>query len=81
VHIENPADEKALNIALNKAVGEWEPVTLADLLSELQSNGYDLGATGFDAAGIDELFSEPSCRSFALRIISLGETRPSLSTN
>ena len=25
VHIENPQDEKALNIALNKAVGEWEP--------------------------------------------------------
>ncbi len=36
VHIENPQDEKALNMALNKAVGEWEPVALADLLSELQ---------------------------------------------
>ena len=23
VHIENPADEKALNIALNKATGDW----------------------------------------------------------
>ena len=45
VHIENPQDEKALNIALNKAVGEWEPVALADLLSDLQSLGYDLGAT------------------------------------
>ena len=45
VHIENPQDEKALNIALNKAVGEWEPVALADLLSDLQSSGYDLGAT------------------------------------
>lgn len=58
VHIENPPDEKALNIALNKAVGEWEPVALADLLSDLQQNGYDLGATGFDAAEIDELFSK-----------------------
>ena len=58
VHIENPADEKALNIALNKAVGEWEPVALADLLSDLQQNGYDLGATGFDAAEIDDLFSK-----------------------
>ena len=58
VHIENPADEKALNIALNKAVGEWEPVALADLLTDLQQNGYDLGATGFDAAEIDELFSK-----------------------
>ena len=58
VHIENPQDEKALNIALNKAVGEWEPVALAGLLSDLQSSGYDLGATGFDAAEVDELFSK-----------------------
>lgn len=58
VHIENPQDEKALNIALNKAVGEWEPVALADLLTDLQASGYDLGATGFDAAEIDDLFSK-----------------------
>ena len=58
VHIENPQDEKALNIALNKAVGEWEPKALADLLSDLQLSGYDVGATGFDAAEVDELFSK-----------------------
>ena len=58
VHIENPQDEKALNIALNKAVGEWEPKALADLLSDLQLSGYDLGATGFDAAEVDDLFSQ-----------------------
>ena len=29
VHIENPSDEKALNIALNKATGDWEPTALA----------------------------------------------------
>lgn len=58
VHIENSQDEKALNIALNKAVGEWEPVALADLLSDLQQSGYDLGATGFDAAEVDDLFSK-----------------------
>ena len=58
VHIENPSDEKALNIALNKATGEWEPAALADLLTDLQQNGYDLGATGFDAAEIDDLFSQ-----------------------
>ena len=58
VHIENPQDEKALNIALNKAVGEWEPVALADLLADLQSSGYDLGSTGFDAAEVDDLFSK-----------------------
>ncbi len=58
VHIENPQDEKALNVALNKAVGEWEPVALADLLADLQASGYDVGATGFDAAEIDDLFSK-----------------------
>ena len=58
VHIENPQDEKTLNIALNKAVGEWEPKALADLLSDLQLSGYDVGATGFDAAEVDELFSK-----------------------
>jgi len=39
-------------------VGEWEPVALADLLSELQTSGYDLGATGFDAAEVNDLFSQ-----------------------
>lgn len=58
VHIENPSDEKALNIALNKATGDWEPMALADLLQDLQSAGYDLGATGFDAAEVDDLFSK-----------------------
>ena len=58
VHIENLQDEKALNVALNKAVGEWEPVALADLLSELQDAGYDIGATGFDAAEVNDLFSQ-----------------------
>lgn len=58
VHIENEQDEKALNIALNKAVGEWEPKALADLLTDLQLSGYDVGATGFDAAEIDDLFSK-----------------------
>ena len=58
VHIENAQDEKALNIALNKAVGEWEPKALADLLQDLQLSGYDVGATGFDAAEVDDLFSK-----------------------
>ncbi len=58
VHIENRQEEKALNIALNKAVGEWEPVALADLLSDLKISGYDLDITGFDAAEVDDLFSQ-----------------------
>ena len=58
VHIENAADEKALNVVLNKATGEWEPVALADLLQDLQTSGYDLDSTGFDAAEVDDLFSK-----------------------
>lgn len=58
VHIEDPQAEKALNIALNKAVGEWEPVALAELLQDLQASGYHMDATGFDAAEIDDLFSK-----------------------
>ena len=64
VHIENPNDEKALNVALNKAVGEWEPKALADLLSDLQLSGYDVGATGFDAAEIQSsagIWITPMC--------------------
>ena len=58
VHIENAADEKALNVVLNKATGEWEPVALADLLQDLQTSGYDLDSTGFDATEVDDLFSK-----------------------
>ena len=58
VHIDNPQDEKALNIALNKAVGEWEPVALAELLQDLQASGYEMDCTGFNAAEIDDLFSK-----------------------
>ena len=58
MHIENPQDEKALNVALNKAAGEWEPKALADLLQDLQLSGYDVSATGFDAAEVDDLFSK-----------------------
>lgn len=58
VHIENQDDEKAMNIALNKASGEWEPVALADLLNELQLKGYDLEKTAFDVAEVDDLFSK-----------------------
>ena len=57
VHIEKPQDEKALNIALNKAVGEWEDQSLASLLLDLQQSGYNLGLTGFDDDEIDALLA------------------------
>lgn len=42
------ADEKALNIALNKISGEWDDDKLAALLSELDVEGYLLENTGFN---------------------------------
>lgn len=45
-------DEAALNVALNKIDGEWDKTRLADLLSELDANGYDATLTGFS---LDEL--------------------------
>ena len=46
------ADEKALNIALNKIIGEWDEEKLAAIFAELDAEGYDLTLTGF---GEDEL--------------------------
>jgi DNA modification methylase len=54
-----PADkEKALNVALNKVTGDWEIEALADLLHELNEQDFDLSLTGFDAAEIEDLFSQ-----------------------
>jgi DNA modification methylase len=46
------ADEKALNVALNKIAGDWDEEKLAELFAELDAEGYDLSLTGF---GEDEL--------------------------
>lgn len=40
--------EKALNIALNKITGEWDTASLAQLLSELDKESYNIELTGFD---------------------------------
>lgn len=41
-------DEAALNVALNKIAGEWDPLKLADVLAGLDTTGFDLTLTGFD---------------------------------
>lgn len=41
------ADEKALNIALNKISGEWDDEKLAELLRDLDAEGYVMAQTGF----------------------------------
>lgn len=57
VHM-NEADEKALNIAMNKVSGEWDEQKLADLMDNLKELDFDLGKTGFDPPEIDELFTK-----------------------
>jgi DNA modification methylase len=52
--------EKALNLALNKAGGDWDRDALASLLSELTTTadlGFDIEATGFAASETEQLIS------------------------
>ena len=50
-------EEKALNIALNKVSGEWDLPLLKELMEELDESMFDISLTGFDAAEIEDLFS------------------------
>lgn len=52
--------EKALNIALNKISGAWDNDLLANLLRDLDTNGFDVTLTGFDLAEAQELFGSGS---------------------
>lgn len=53
------ADEKALNIALNKIAGEWDTEALTELLQELTENSsIDETLTGFDRGEFDNLLAE-----------------------
>ena len=42
----------------NKVTGDWEFESLADLLQGLAAKDFDVTLTGFDAAEIDDLFSQ-----------------------
>lgn len=53
----NKQQEKALNIALNKITGIWDEDKLAELISELDDDMFDLSAIGFDAPEVDDLFN------------------------
>ena len=48
-------DEKALNLALNKHVGEWDFASLADLVQELDSGDFDMELTGFDDKELEQI--------------------------
>lgn len=50
--------EKALNVALNKIVGDWDNLKLKDLLEELESGLFDVTLTGFDEDEIENLMKQ-----------------------
>lgn len=53
--ISSEAQEKALNLALNKISGEWDEVKLQPLLEEIQLSNLDISLTGFDEIELGEL--------------------------
>lgn len=53
--IGSEAQEKALNLALNKISGEWDTVKLQPLLEDLKLSELDIGLTGFDDYEISSL--------------------------
>ena len=61
------ADEKALNIALNKIAGEWDTAALTELLQELSADSsIDETLTGFDRGELDNLLADLEGRAQGL---------------
>jgi len=54
----DPEREKALNIALNKIMGEFDMKKLGDVLKELEEQRDLLELTGFDRPDIDKIMQE-----------------------
>ena len=50
------AEEKMLNVALNKISGDWDNDRLALLFADLDEQACDVTLTGFDLSEIDNLF-------------------------
>ena len=81
-----PEREKALNIALNKVQGDWDPRKLAELLDGLTTiDGFDVTLTGFDLPEVDELVhrffgpaAEPDAFDLEAALAAIGEpvTKP-----
>lgn len=50
------AQERALNIILNKVEGEWDEKTLRNVLSDMKALGFDVSSIGFTDAELKKLF-------------------------
>lgn len=53
----SPRNEKALNLALNRHMGEWDPSALADILTELSADQMDMEIAGFGAEELERLMT------------------------
>lgn len=60
-----PAQEKALNIALNKIAGDWDEDLLINLLQELQGGDIDLSLTGFDNVDLKRMIGDIEVPDFS----------------
>ena len=49
--------EKALNLALNKIQGDWDPVKLKEVLLEIDTGEFDIEVTGFDGDELEDLMA------------------------
>ncbi|MBR1603245.1 MAG: DNA modification methylase [Synergistaceae bacterium] len=54
----NEAEEKGLNIALNKISGEWDIEKLNKVIEDLQAVNFDMDLTGFSQTELDKMLSE-----------------------
>lgn len=63
IFLDNLDDQRAaaLNIALNNRnmMGEWDHAKLTDILSDLDTHGFDATLTGFDETELAKLTSQP----------------------
>lgn len=50
--------EKALNIALNKITGDWDPAKLTEVIGELDLEDYDLTLTGYSEKELESILAE-----------------------
>lgn len=58
IHIEDPTEEKALNIALNKIKGKFDNAKLFDVLREIKDD-VDITDLGFEMSGVESILGDP----------------------
>lgn len=58
IHIEDPTEEKALNIALNKIKGKFDNAKLFDVLREIKDD-VDITDLGFEMSEVESILGDP----------------------